>query len=157
MNLSLLIGTVGALAGVGLGSWLSARAQRGLFIENRREAMRQTQLDACITFLEAYRKLTRFVLDDADEVTLVRHPAVEGRTYPQIEDEGPLFEERDAAEARLRALVSGESPVRLAAGALAAAYFDMARARAQFGRDHVPSQILRDLRAVEDHFFSSSL
>jgi hypothetical protein len=43
MSFSLLIGTFGALAGVALGSWLGARAQRGLLIETRRQAMRQMQ------------------------------------------------------------------------------------------------------------------
>ena len=73
MNFSLLIGTFGALAGVALGSWLGARAERGLLIETRRQAMRQMQLEACIAFLESHRKVTNFVLMEAQSVVLVTH------------------------------------------------------------------------------------
>jgi hypothetical protein len=131
MNFSLLIGTAGALAGVGLGSWLSARAQHALFQENRRQAMRQSQLDACIAFLEAYRKLVRFIL---------------------IEAQNPLFEERNAADARLTAIISSSSPIRLAANVLNVAFRQLVHARAEFGYGGVPVEIVSGLRAAEDQF-----
>jgi len=151
MNFSLLIGTVGALAGVGLGSWLSARAQRALFRENRRQSMRQSQLDACITFLEAYRKLTRFVLIEAQHVKLVIRK-YDQQSHPQIEDQTPLFEERNAADARLTAVISNDSPIRMAADALNVAFRQLVHARAEHGHGGVPTEIVSGLRGAEDRF-----
>jgi hypothetical protein len=151
MNFSLLIGTVGALAGVGLGSWLSARAQRALFHENRRQSMRQSQLDACITFLEAYRKLTRFVLIEAQHVKLVIRK-YDQQSHPQIEDQTPLFEERNAADARLTAVISNDSPIRMAADALNVAFRQLVHARAEHGHGGVPTEIVSGLRGAEDRF-----
>ena len=151
MNFSLLIGTVGALAGVGLGSWLSARAQRALFRENRRQSMRQSQLDACITFLEAYRKLTRFVLIEAQHVKLVIRK-YDQQSHPQIEDQTPLFEERNAADARLTAVISNDSPIRMAADALNVAFRQLVHARAEHGYGGVPTEIVSGLRGAEDRF-----
>ncbi len=85
MSLGLLIGTIGALAGVALGSWLSARAQRSLFLETRRQAIRQVQLEACMAFLEAYRKLRSFVLDEAEHVELVRRTDDHGG-HPKVQE-----------------------------------------------------------------------
>jgi hypothetical protein len=151
MNFSLLIGTVGALAGVGLGSWLSARAQRALFRENRRQSMRQSQLDACITFLEAYRKLTRFVLIEAQHVKLVIRK-YDQQSHPQIDDQTPLFEERNAADARLTAVISNDSPIRMAADALNVAFRQLVHARAEHGHGGVPTEIVSGLRGAEDRF-----
>jgi hypothetical protein len=151
MNFSLLIGTAGALAGVGLGSWLSARAQHALFQENRRQAMRQSQLDACIAFLEAYRKLVRFILIEAQNVKLVMRN-YDQQNHPQIEDQTPLFEERNAADARLTAIISSSSPIRLAANVLNVAFRQLVHARAEFGYGGVPVEIVSGFRSAEDQF-----
>jgi hypothetical protein len=151
MNFSLLIGTIGALAGVGLGSWLSARAQRALFHENSRQAMRQSQLDACITFLEAYHKLTRFVLLEAQHVNLVTRK-YDQQSHPQIDDQTSLFEERNAANARLITVISSDSPIRAAADALNMAFRQLVHARAEHGYGGVPIEIVSGLRSAEDLF-----
>lgn len=151
MDFSLLIGTVGALAGVALGSWLSARAQHALFHENRRQAMRQSQLDACITFLEAYRKLTRFVLIEAQNVRLVTRK-YDQQSHPKIDDQTPLFEERNAADARLTTVIRRDSPIRIAADALNMAFRQLVHARAEHGYGGVPTEIVSGLRDAEDQF-----
>ncbi len=150
MDFSLLIGTVGALAGVGLGSWLSARAQRALF----HETMRQSQLDACIQFLEAYRKLTNFVLIEAQSVKLVTRK-YDQQSHPQIDDQTPLFEERNAADARLATVISSGSPIRMAADALNSAFRELVHARAEHGYEGVPTEIVIRLRRAEDRFSRS--
>jgi len=148
MNYSLLIGTGGALAGVVLGSWLSARAQRALFRENRRQAMHQSQPDACVSLLVAYRKLTNFVLIEAQEVRLVTRK-FDQRPHPQIDDQTSLFEERNAAEARLATVISSDSPIRAAANALNAAFRELVHARAEHGHGGVPIEIVSGLRVAK--------
>lgn len=151
MNFSLLIGTVGALAGVVLGAFLSARAQRALSHENRRQAIRQSQLDACIAFLEAYRKLTRFVLTEAQNVELVTRK-YDQQSHPKINDQTPLFEERNAADARLAAMISRDSPIRTAGEAVSMAFRQLVHARAEHGYGGVPIEIVGALHVAEEEF-----
>jgi hypothetical protein len=141
----------GALAGVALGSWLSARAQRGLLVETRRQAMRQLQLEACITLLESHRKLINFVLMEAQNVVLVTRE-YDQLPHGQIDDQTPLFDEVNAAEARLRTVISKHSPIRPAADALDKAFESLAAARARYGRGHVPVEMVKATREVEDQF-----
>jgi hypothetical protein len=151
MNISLLIGTVGALAGVGLGSWLSAQAQRGLLLETRRQAMRQMQLEACVGFLELYRRLNNFVLMEAEKVVLATRE-YDQQAHGQIHDQTPLFAEANAAEARLRTVISKHSPIRPMADALDMAFEDLATARARYGRGRVPGDLVTCAREAKDHF-----
>ncbi len=151
MSFSLLIGTFGALAGVALGSWLSSRAQRGLLVETRRQAMRQLQLEACITILESHRKLINFVLMEAQDVVLVTREG-DQQAHGQIADQTPLFDEVNAAEARLRTVISKHSPIRSAADALDKAFESLAAARARYGRGQVPVEMVTATREVEDQF-----
>jgi hypothetical protein len=151
MSFSLLVGTVGALAGVVLGSRLSAHAQRALSQENRRQAIRQSQLDACISFLEAYRKLTRFVLTEAQDVELVTRK-YDNQSHPKINDQTPLFEERNAADARLTTMISRDSAIRVAAEVLNVEFRQLVHARAEHGYGGVPTETVGALRTAEDEF-----
>jgi len=151
MSFGLLIGTFGALAGVALGSWLGARAQRGLLVETRRQAMRQMQLEACIAFLECHRKVTNFVLMEAQKVALVTREDGQ-QAQGRIEDQTLLFEEVSAAEARLRTVISKHSPIRPAADALDKAFENLAAARAMYGKGRVPDEIVTATRVAEEEF-----
>jgi hypothetical protein len=113
--------------------------------------MRQSQLDSCITFLEVYRKLTRFVLIEAQDVKLVTRKC-DQQSHPQVLDQTPLFEERNAADARLATVISSGSPIRMAAEALNMTFRQLVHARAEFGYGGVPADTVSSLRRAEDRF-----
>jgi hypothetical protein len=76
--LTALISTLGALAGVGLGTWFGAHLQRKIVLEARDSELRQSQRQACMDFLAAYRRYRHFVLVEAERVDLIRRPDDDG-------------------------------------------------------------------------------
>ena len=73
-DLSAIAGTVGALVGVVLGGWLTARSQRTLLKESQRQTGIQARESAYSDFLVAYRRFRRFLMTESAEVRLVERP-----------------------------------------------------------------------------------
>jgi hypothetical protein len=149
-DLTVLIGTVGALAGVGLGSWSTARYQRALFRDTHRLANVTARESAYQDFLTTARQFRRFMMTQPMTVRLIERPGGRPST-PVIDDPGTHWEDLDAAQAKL-AILAGDREINSVASEVTDAIYSLIRARASYTQGEIPDEIIALGRDAEKKF-----
>jgi hypothetical protein len=153
-DLSAIAGTAGALVGVVLGGWLTARSQRTLLKESQRQSGIQARESAYSDFLVAYRRFRRFLMTEPAEVRLVERP--EGRkAAPLIDGAGNHWEAVDSARARLE-LLAGDRIPGDTWRKVTRSVMDIARARATCGPGEVPDELIHAAATAEAQFIQAA-
>jgi hypothetical protein len=151
MDTAVIVGTVGTLVGVALGSWITAASQRGLAREaNRRDATRARE-SSYVEYLAAFRNFRRFVQAEATTVRIVERPEDPGRRTPVIADSIRHWEAVENAKARMYIVAAGK-PVLASMKKVEDAFYDIAEARAEYGVGAIPDSIVTSARAAETAF-----
>jgi hypothetical protein len=150
MNLSIVFGTVGALAGVVLGAWLTGRSQRALLKESHRQAAITARETAYSEFLAAYRQFRRFVQTEPVKVQLV-HRRSGRQSIPVIAQAGIHWEAVENATAKLE-ILAGDRMSHEVWRTVIDRFYDVARARASCEPGEVPDEIVASARAAETQF-----
>jgi hypothetical protein len=145
-----MIGVLGALGGVVVGSMLSSRAQRELLRAAHRREDRQVRENAYVAFLANYRRFRHFVLTEALEVTVVTDSLARG--VPLIKDSQEHADAIHEATARLYLLEGEDTPVIRAVLAVQMAFDDLARARATHPSGAIPLPAVQAAREAEKQF-----
>jgi hypothetical protein len=146
-DLSAIAGTVGALAGVVLGGWLTARSQRTLLKESQRQSGIQARESAYSDFLVAYRRFRRFLMTEPTAVRLVERP--EGRkAAPLIDGAGNHWEAVDSARARLE-LLAGDRIPSDTWWKVHNSFMAIARIRATCGPGEIPDELINAAYTAE--------
>jgi hypothetical protein len=149
-DFSSLVGVVGALAGVGLGSWLASRSQRALLRESRRQARIDARESAYSEYLSTHRQFRRYIMTESVKIRLIeRTPGV--RATPVIDAAGRYWELVENATARLE-IVAGDRIPRNVWHAIRVSLYDIAIARAHCGPGEVPDEIVEAARIADREF-----
>jgi hypothetical protein len=150
VDLTVLAGTVGALGGVALGSWLTARSQRTLLRESHLQARIEARELAYSEFLGAYRQFRRYIMNEPVNIRLVERSS--GRpAVPIIDGSAHYWEAVENATARL-VLLAGDRMSPDIWNAVRLAFYDIARARAIHEPGAVPDEIIHASRSAEYDF-----
>jgi hypothetical protein len=153
-DLSAIAGTVGALVGVVLGGWLTARSQRTLLKESQRQAGLQARESAYSDFLVAYRSFRRFLMSESAEVRLVERPGGE-KAAPLIDGAGNHWEAIDTARARLELLAGDRIPSETW-WEVHRSFMAIARVRATCGPGEVPDELMHTATTAETQFIQAA-
>jgi hypothetical protein len=149
-DLSALVGAAGALVGVGLGAWLTARAQRSLLREYHRQAHIDAQKLAYSEFLSTHRQFRRYIMTEPVKVRLIeRAPGVP--PTPVIDNVARYWESIENATAKMEIVGADGIPYDVW-HAVRASFYDIARARANYELGEVPEEIVEAARAAEREF-----
>jgi hypothetical protein len=149
-DLSVLIGTIGALAGVGLGSWLAARSQRDLLRDSHLLASISSREASYGEFLAVSRQFRRFLMTQPTKVRIIER-ANDQRSTPVIDGSKDYWEALDAAFSKLAILAGDRAPHRAASEVLDSIY-EIASARAIYTEGEVPDEIIMLGRTAENRF-----
>jgi hypothetical protein len=151
---STVAGTVGALVGVVLGVWLTARSQRTLLKESQRQSAIQARESAYTDFLVAYRRFRRFLMNETTEVRLVERPGGE-KAAPLINGAVDYWESVDSSRARLEILAGDRIP-RDTWWNVHRAFMAIARVRAACGPGEIPDELIHAASAAEAEFIQTA-
>lgn len=151
---SVVAGTVGALVGVVLGGWLTARSQRTLLKESHRQSGLQARESAYSEFLVAYRSFRRFLMTESAEVRLVERPGGK-KAAPLIDGAGNYWEAVDSARARLE-LLAGDRIPSDALWDVHRSFMAIARFRATCGPGEVPDELIHAAAVAETQFIQAA-
>ena len=152
--LSTIAGTIGALGGVILGVWLTARSQRNLLKESQRLSAVQARETAYTEYLVAYRRFRRFLMTEPIEVNLVGRPGGE-KAAPLIDGAGGYWDSIDSARARLEILAGDRIP-RDTWRKVHRAFMAIARVRASCGPGEIPDEMIDSAAAAEAEFIQTA-
>jgi hypothetical protein len=152
-DLSAVAGTVGALVGVVLGGWLTARSQRNLLKESQRQTGIQTRESVYSDYLVAYRRFRRFLMTEPTEVRLVERSGEQKTAL--IDGAGNYWEAVDNARARLELLVGDRIPSE-AWRKVHGSFMAIARARATCGPGEVPDDLVHAAHTAETRFLQAA-
>jgi len=153
-DLSAIAGTLGALVGVVLGGWLTARSQRTLLKESQRQSGLQARESAYADFLVAYRRFRRFLMTERAEVRLVERPEGE-KAAPLIDGAGNYWEAVDTARARLE-LLAGDRIPSDTWWKVHRSFMAIARVRATCGPGEVPDELVNAAHTAETQFIQAA-
>lgn len=149
-DIGVLVGTVGALAGVGLGSWLTARSQQALLRDNHRLANVAARESAYEEFLATARQFRRFLMTQPMQVRVIERTDSRPGT-PVIDEPGDHWAALDAAQAKLAILAGDSEPHHVSSEVLHGIY-EIARARTIYAEGEIPDEIISIGRAAEKKF-----
>jgi hypothetical protein len=153
-DLNAIAGTVGALVGVVVGGWLTARSQRTLLKETQRQSGIQARESAYSDFLVAYRGFRRFRMHEPATVRLVERFG--GRkAAPLIDGAGSHWEAVDSARARLE-LLAGDRISSDTWWAVHRSVMDIARSRGTCGPGEIPDELIHAAAAAETQFIQAA-
>jgi len=152
--LSTIAGTVGALVGVILGGWLTARSQRTLLKESQRQSAIQARESAYTEFLVAYRRFRRFLMTEPTGVRLVGRPGGE-KAAPLIDGAGGYWESVDSSRARLEILAGDRIPSDTWWN-VHHSFMAIARMRATCGPGEVPDELIHAAASAEADFIQAA-
>jgi hypothetical protein len=153
-GLSAIVGTVGALVGVILGGWWTARSQRTLLKESQRQSAIQARESAYTEFLVAYRRFRRFLMNEATEVRLVGRPGGE-KAAPLIDGAADYWASIDSSRARLEILAGDRIPSDTWWN-VHRSFMAIARVRATCGPGEIPDELIHAASTAEAEFIQAA-
>jgi hypothetical protein len=143
-----IVTVAGALAGVGLGAWLTSRSQRGEWLRQaHREDLHELR-NAYVELLSAYRQFRRYLLAEAPSVALVPVDGDSSRPTPVIAGAFDRWQALEVAEVKLLMLGPSEA-ARAAAADTRTALYALARARAGLDPGAVQREPIERMRDCE--------
>jgi hypothetical protein len=151
---STVVGTVGALVGVILGAWWTARSQRTLLKETQRQSAVQARESAYTEFLVAYRRFRRFLMTEPVKVRLVERPEGE-KAAPLIDGAADYWESVDSSRATLEILAGDRIPSDTWWN-VHYAFMAIARARAACGPGEIPDDLIHAASTAEKAFIQAA-
>lgn len=153
MNWDSLIGVLGTLSGLVLGSILSTRSQRLQQVALEKSAQRQRRESAFADLLACYRQFRKMVMTTPVCITVTDKP--DGTKVPLVADAAEYWERVESARARMEILVD-DPDVAEARSALARRFNEYLRARAEHPVGTAPTTVLDALRQAEDQFIAAA-
>ena len=152
MDPTAVLGVVGTLFGVGLGSWLSAKTQRQQQDRLLREAVLEAKREAYIEYLATMRRFRRFILHRRpDQVRLADSGGPRG-LIPFIEGDESYWDAVEDARSRLWIMAGYNSEVRTASDKIMDALYAVAREKGQASDGPVPVTVIDESRMAERDF-----
>jgi len=151
-----IITAVATLLAVGLGGWLTTRAQERLWRRDQHRQWRDIRLTAYTEFLTAFRQYVSYVLLPTAKITTTRRKRSPNDLMPYFDKEGTAYKERlEATKTALR-LVSGHPAVVEASREVVRLVRLLAADRAVHGIEGVPDAQFDALWAAEREFITAA-
>jgi hypothetical protein len=153
-DFSAIAGTLGALVGVILGGWLTARSQRTMLKESQRQSGVQARESAYSEYVVAYRRFRRFLMTEPTHVQLVKRPQGE-KAAPLIDGAVSYWEAVDGARAKLELLAGDRIPSDIWWN-VHRCFMAIARVRATCGPGEVPDELVHAANTSETAFIRAA-
>lgn len=141
-------GVVGAVAGVLVGSLVTAWTQRALLKEGHRREDQRAMVDACVSLLTAYRSFRGYVITAAPDVRVLTTP--EGERFPLVDDARTYYDATQEATARVMLLCAHNEAVLAAMREVYDTFEAVAIAKAD--DPVIPEEVIAAARTAEVEF-----
>lgn len=153
MDITALVGVLGTIIGVGLGSLLSIRSQAHMQQQARLHALIDAKRAAYVEYLSTLRQFRRFILHlDPNQITVVEGSGSPRGSIPIIEGSDSHWDAVERARSRLWIVAGFDSPVREASDRVMDALYVIAREQAAHPAGALPAVVIDVSRNAEQDF-----
>ena len=153
MDVTALVGALGALGGVALGSLLSSRSQMRMQRQARAHALIDARRAAYVEYLSTLRQFRRFILhSDPHRISIVEGSESPRGPIPIIDGAGSHWEAVERARSQLWIAAGYDSAVREASDKVMDAIYVVAREQAAHPAGALPAVVIDISRRAEQDF-----